>query len=156
MLNWYVLLVKTRNELKIAKLLEVRGVHVYCPVRIEHRQWSDRIKKIKAPLLPSMLLVNIAEANRADVFDVPGTIRYLFWSGKPAIIPQLEIDTLKSFLQQNQITSHELETLNLGDTMPLDSYGFKKTEGIIEKVSNNVCWIRIKNLGFILKLQVSG
>lgn len=154
--NWYVLYVKTRNELKIAKHLEAQGIQVYCPVRVESRKWSDRIKKVKVPLLPSMLLVYITEANRPHVFEIPGTLRYLFWSGKPAIVPQGEIELLKEYLNDNDIINHEIEARAPGDVMPLDGYGFKDTEGIIEKVSNNVCWVRINSLGFVLKLYISG
>lgn len=153
--SWYVLYVKTRNELKVAKRLEAHGIQVYCPCRIEYRQWSDRVKKTKVPLLPSMLLVYITEVNRADVFQIPGALRYLFWAGKPATIPEGEIDILKNYFNKHQVTSHEVETLSPGDSMPLDAYGFKNTKGIIEKVSNSICWIRISNLGFILKVNIA-
>lgn len=154
--SWYVLHVKTRNELKIAKRLEAHCIKVYCPFRMENRKWSDRIKKIKVPILPSMVLVYCTEEHRSDVFDIPGTLRYLFWSGKPAIIPQNEIDILKTYLEENNVINHKIEAPAPGDLMPLDSYGFKNSEGIIEKVSNNTCWIRIKNLGFLIKVQISG
>ena len=57
--NWFVLVTKPRNEKKVESRLNEIGVEAYCPVRTELRQWSDRKKKIKTPLLPSMLLVKI-------------------------------------------------------------------------------------------------
>ena len=47
------------NAVFLSKALNKIGIEAYCPVRIEMRQWSDRKKKIKTPLLPSMLLVKI-------------------------------------------------------------------------------------------------
>lgn len=150
--HWYALYVKTRNELKVAKRLEDLGITVYCPVRIEKRQWSDRIKNVKVPLLPSMLLVQLPEARRAEVFDVPGALRYLFWSGKPAVIPQEEIDVLRLYSEGPDGADAALEVLAPGDTLNLDAYGFKGEQGIVEKVSNNLCWLRLKKLGFVIKV----
>ena len=57
---WYVLVTKPRSELKVRDRLAVLGVSVCCPVRVEKRQWSDRVKKVDVPLLPSMVLVCLA------------------------------------------------------------------------------------------------
>ena len=68
--NWLVLVTKPRNEKKVESRLNKIGVEAYCPVRTEMRQWSDRKKKIKTPLLPSMLLVKIPNNLRNIVFDI--------------------------------------------------------------------------------------
>ena len=57
--HWFVLVTKPRNEQKVESRLNDIGIQAYCPVRTELRQWSDRKKKIKVPLLPSMLLVKL-------------------------------------------------------------------------------------------------
>ena len=56
---WLVLYTNPRAEMKVAQRLEKIGVEAYCPARMEIRQRSDRKKKIWAPLLPSMVLVNL-------------------------------------------------------------------------------------------------
>ena len=58
---WRVLYTNTANEMKVAQRLEKIGVEAYCPARMEMRQRSDWKKKIWAPLLLSMVLVNIDE-----------------------------------------------------------------------------------------------
>ena len=67
------------------------GVEVYCPVKTEVRQWSDRKKKVIVPVLPSMVLVHLKETDRDQVFLVPGVLRYLFWLGKAAQVSSKEI-----------------------------------------------------------------
>ena len=54
-MNWFVLYVKTRQELKIQNYLKSSNlnIEVFCPTRFEIKQWSDRKKKIKRPLLPN-------------------------------------------------------------------------------------------------------
>ena len=55
------------------------GIDNYCPTIIKQRKWSDRIKKLKVPALPSMVLVHIEDKNRNKVFDCPGVVRFLFF-----------------------------------------------------------------------------
>ena len=69
--HWFVIVTKPQNEKKVEVQLNQIGVQAYCPVRTELRQWSDRTKKIKVPLLPSMLLVKIPNNLRNIVFDLP-------------------------------------------------------------------------------------
>ena len=92
--NWFVLVTKPRNEKKVESRLNEIGIEAYCPVRTELRQWSDRKKKIKTPLLPSMLLVKISNNLRDIVFDIPHVRRYLFWKGQPAIVREDEVSCL--------------------------------------------------------------
>jgi len=98
---WYVLYTKPKNEKKVAEKLQNMGFEVYCPLIAVFRQWSDRKKKIQMPLFHSYVFVNTTEANRAQVFEVPGAVRYLFWLGKPAIVKDQEITTLREWLSQD-------------------------------------------------------
>ena len=68
-LNWYVLYTKPRNELKVMERLLNADFEAYTPFKTEIRQWSDRKKKIKVPLLTSMVLVKVAEND----------LRYSIW-----------------------------------------------------------------------------
>ena len=52
---WFVLSVKRRNEIKIASQLEKIGYQVYCPTITVVKQWSDRKKKVIAPLISAYI-----------------------------------------------------------------------------------------------------
>jgi transcription antitermination factor NusG len=60
------------------------------------RQWSDRKKKVVVPLFNSYVFVQVADSDRSLVFQSVGAVRYLFWLGKPAIVRDEEIGTIKS------------------------------------------------------------
>ena len=51
--NWRAVYTKPRSEKKVAERLEEQGSEVYCPTQINLRQWSDRKKKVSAPVFPS-------------------------------------------------------------------------------------------------------
>lgn len=150
---WYVLITKPKHELKVAERLKAKGFEVCCPTRIEIRQWSDRKKKVLVPLLPSMLLVNIAEKMRADVFAVPGTLRYLFWMGEPAKVSENEVEVLNEIATQKQQVV-ATEKIGVGHEIDLKAFGLKAEKGTVKYISGNQCWVVLHNLGYVIKLKI--
>src|SRR4051812_48560014 len=97
---WYVLYTKPRNEKKVATLLQEKGVEVYCPVKEEVRQWSDRKKKISEPVFKSYIFVSLEDYNGQNipVLETPGSVRFLWWNKKPGIVRDKEIQAIRDFL----------------------------------------------------------
>lgn len=150
---WYVLITKPKHELKVAKRLQESGFEVCCPTRIEIRQWSDRKKKVTVPLLPSMILINIAEKDRAQVFSIPGALRYLFWLGEPAKVPEKEVTVLKEIAtQKQQVIS--TEKIDIGQEIDLKPFGLSAEKGTVKYISGNQCWVVLHKLGYVIKLKI--
>ena len=74
-MSWYVLIVKGKNEIKIADQLENAGFQVYCPTYTAIKQWSDRKKKVVTPLINGYVFIKIKEKDRAIVFEIPGVLK---------------------------------------------------------------------------------
>ncbi|MEM6517564.1 MAG: UpxY family transcription antiterminator [Bacteroidota bacterium] len=152
--NWYVVITKPRLEKKVAKRLESIGVEVYCPLKKEVRQWSDRKKKVEVPVLPSMVLVKLTEKSRNIVFGVAGVVRYMFWLGKPAIVRNEEIDALQKTMKSGYKVL-DVERIAVGDTIQLEGMGTLKREtGTVKYVSGNHCWIVMDSLGYVVKMNI--
>jgi len=97
-MSWFVLRVKTKQEKKVADILEKMNVEVYCPMVKETRIWSDRKKVVDAPLFKSYVFVNLIETSRRIVFDAPGVLNYLFYLGRPAVVKDKEILEIKKWI----------------------------------------------------------
>jgi len=151
---WFVIVTKPQNEKKVELQLNQIGIPAYCPVRTELRQWSDRTKKIKVPLLPSMLLVQIPDNLRNIVFDFPAVRRYLYWQGKPAVVKEHEVEVLRQVSDSN-FKSTKLHKLSAGSKLDLSTFGIPYTNGTVKYTSGNQCWVVIDSLGYVLKLQLS-
>ncbi|MBO3100241.1 UpxY family transcription antiterminator [Gelidibacter pelagius] len=150
---WYVLITKPKQELKVAERLRDNGFEVCCPTRVEVRQWSDRKKKVTVPLLPSMVLINVAEKDRSQVFTVPGAVRYLFWLGEPAVVPEKEVQVLKDInSQKQQVIS--TEKIEVGQEIDLKAFGLTAKKGTVKYISGNQCWVVLQNLGYVIKLKI--
>src|SRR5690606_19223103 len=123
--RWYVLYTKSRSEKRVAQQLDLMGIHNYCPVRRELRQWSDRKKKVDVPVLPSMVLVRLPETERSRVFECPNAIRYLYWDGAAAVVRDEEVVALRESLEQGVVLEHEITQLVPGARIDLSDYGFE-------------------------------
>jgi len=95
MKKWRVLYVRPRWEKKVDAQLEERGIERFLPLREEVRQWSDRKKKVIAPLFPGYIFVHVDEKERVAAFDVHGTLKYVHFSGKLAEVRPYIIDSLR-------------------------------------------------------------
>ena len=153
--NWYVLYTKPRHEKKVAERLTSAGYTVYCPLQKVVRKWSDRTKVVEEPLFKGYLFIQIEDHKRDEVFTHPGTVRYLFWLRRPAIVREEEIATIQKWLGH-----YDHERLKVTDIIPgsyvrITSGKFMNEEGILLDTSNSKALVQLKELGIQLSLDLT-
>lgn len=146
-MSWYVLYVKSRYEIKSASTLEKMGIQTYCPVIKELRQWSDRKKMVTKPLFNSYVFVKIKEEIREQVFEVTGIVRYVYWLGRPALVHDKEIDTIKKWMEDGQTDKIEVKGMSAGDQITIKSGIFKDQEAKILEIGKNKMRLILTSLG---------
>jgi transcription antitermination factor NusG len=149
---WYVIYTKSRQEKKVAESLNILGIEAYCPIVSVMKQWSDRKKKVSVPLINSYVFVNIEDCNRDEVFKVPGIVRYLFWLGKPAVVRDVEIETLRVSLE-GVVASFEIEEIRKDSHVTLEEGPFKGAEGIVKHLNKNSMQLLLVDLGFLVTIN---
>ena len=149
-MNWYVLCTKPQHEVKTAQSLTQLGFEVYCPMKTEVRQWSDRKKKVRSPLFSKYIFVRTDEQNRNRVFQAAGVLNYLFWLKKPAVVPEQEMNALRSYLEDEAIDSEDLRCFKSGDTVQLKQGFFKGQKAEIKKINNQRVELILPVLGYRL------
>ena len=92
---WHVAYTMPRSEKKAFNSLERIGVTSFFPVRCVLRKWSDRTKKLELPLFPNYIFINTTPQRRFEVINVPEVVRYVCFEGKPAIIPESLLESLR-------------------------------------------------------------
>jgi transcription antitermination factor NusG len=98
---WFALYTKPRNEFKAAEQMESIGVEYFLPTITKLKQWSDRKKKITEPLLRGYILIYTGEKLRVQALEQKSIVRCVFDLGRPAKIPQWQIDNLKTMLNND-------------------------------------------------------
>lgn len=153
-MNWYVIYTKPKAEKKVAKSLEAAQMEVYCPVVTEVHQWSDRKKKVEVPLFTSYVFIRIPEKDRPRVFHYPGVVRYLYWLGKPAIVRDSEIETIKDWLNDDNFHDLNIESLMPGDRVKINAGAFKDREGVIQHVGSKRLRLVLPELGCTVSVKI--
>ena len=133
MTKWYILFTKPNREKKVLSHLIKLDMDVYCPMITTVRQWSDRKKKIQAPLIPRVIFVNCLDTDRDKVFQVPGVQHYLFWLKKHAIVRNSEIKIMKEWLR-GEISEANVQELKVGDNYVIENHVFNGQEGVVSEV----------------------
>lgn len=153
-MEWYVIYTKPRWEKRVAKELEELGIEAYCPMTTEVRQWSDRKKKITSPLFKSYVFVKVAVKHKNEVFKVPGVVRFLFWLGKPAVVRDVEIQTIRDWLDNDNVGEVETSQLSPGDRITIANGNFKGQDAIISEIGKKRLRLILKSMGFVVNVKI--
>lgn len=148
--KWFAIYTKPRWEKKVSGLLFQKGIENYCPLNKVRRKWSDRIKTVEEPLFKSYVFVKVGEEERTSVRMTNGVVNFVYWNGKPAIIKDKEIQTIKRFL--NEYENVEAVKLNLQQDERVRVIGgtMMDQEGKLIEIKNKTAKVCIDSLGYML------
>ncbi|NII24103.1 UpxY family transcription antiterminator [Pseudoflavitalea sp. X16] len=152
--KWYAVYTKPRWEKKVHRLLEEKGVECYCPLNKVHRKWSDRIKIVEEPLFKSYVFVRVNEEEKTPVRMVNGVVNFVYWLGKPAVIKDKEIQTIRKFM--NEFEDVEVRQINveLDDKVMVNQGVLMGKKGTVKRVLHKKVEVLIESIGFTLTAYV--
>ncbi len=96
--HWHAIYTKSRNEKKAFERLTRDGYDVYLPLISREKQWSDRKKRVEEPLFKSYMFVRVSTKEYYEILKDPAIVRYVSFEGKAAIVPDKQIDLIRSFM----------------------------------------------------------
>lgn len=152
---WYAVYTKPRWEKKVADLLARKGVEHYCPLNRVVRQWADRKKTVLEPLFKSYVFIRITAAELLRVKQTDGVVNLVYWLGRPAVIRNEEIETIKRFLNENENVQLEKTEVNVNDRVCILSGPFLDHQGKVIEVTNKLVKVQLPSLGYALVAQVA-
>lgn len=100
--KWFALYTKPKHEFKASLQLKAEGIDFYLPVITKVKQWSDRKKKITEPLLRGYIFIFADEKERNISLEQFSIVRCIFDNGRPAVIPEWQMENLKKFLRKDE------------------------------------------------------
>ena len=151
---WYAVYTKPRWEKKVAKLLDERGIENYCPLNKIVKQWSDRKKVVMEPLFKSYVFVKVIEKDKWELKKINGILNFVFWLGKPAVIKEEEIITIKKFLSEfSEVNVEGLDTLKVNASVRIKQGIMMNYHGILVEVLGKKARVRIESMGIQLEAQ---
>lgn len=148
--KWYAIYTRPRWEKKVNGLLVEKGIQSYCPLNKVRRKWSDRIKTIEEPLFKSYVFVKIEDADRTSVRMTSGVVNFVYWDGKPAIIREREIQTIRRFMNEYEHVNVVPIQLIPDDRVRIQYGPMMDQEGRVLEVKNKTAKVCIDSLGYML------
>ena len=149
--DWFVLCTKARQELKVLERLDQLGIETYTPTKIVVKRWSDRKKKVKTCLLPSMVLVSLPENQVNKVFDIPGVKKYLFVHGVRAVVYDYEVSAMKNYLE-SKFEVDEQRKIKIGENIDVP---FLDQRGEVIAIDGEKCIVRLQMLGATMSFKLN-
>jgi transcription antitermination factor NusG len=148
--KWYVVYTKPRWEKKVHGLFMEKGLVSYCPLNKVRKKWSDRIKLIEEPLFKSYVFVQAKEEELQQVRMISGVLNFVYWNGKPAIVKEKEIETIRKFLNEHEDVEVKPINLQANQAVMVRRGLLMNKTGRITRLMNNKVEVLIESLGYTL------
>ncbi|CAN5677568.1 UpxY family transcription antiterminator [soil metagenome] len=96
--RWFACYTRARHEKRVCRLLAERGFETYLPLVGRESQWKDRRKVVDWPMFPSYVFSRFSPLETHRVLDVPGVATLVKVNGRPAPIPDEELENVRRFV----------------------------------------------------------
>jgi transcription antitermination factor NusG len=133
--SWYAIYTRYQHEKSIACTLACKGFETFLPLYSSARRWKDRIKQLWLPLFPCYVFVHGTLERRFDIIVTSGVHGLVSSGGRPAPIPQSEIDAIRRALEQ-RVAVEPHGFLRSGDWVRVKSGPLEGVEGILVRWKN--------------------
>jgi transcription antitermination factor NusG len=134
--KWYAVYTRSRHEKQVDLMLRRQEMETYLPLR---RTWSrrrDRRVTVELPALPGYLFVRCTLYGevRARLKKTPGVVHLVENAGRPCVIPEKEIESLRVVLARSfDVEMHPY--LNVGDRVEVIRGPFLGAHGYLLRVA---------------------
>ncbi len=153
--QWFVIKTNPRAEKIVSKRLHQIGIDNYLPIKRELKQWKDRKKWVDEVLLKGYVFINTTEKLKNEVFKVFGVVRFLYVSGKIAVVSEKEIEILRLFCEIKNLKI-EKKGFEIGDDFEIISGSLIGMVGkmIVNQKGSKIS-IYIAQLGLFANINIS-
>lgn len=152
-MHWYALYTKPRWEKKVASGLEAAGFTAYCPLNKSVRQWSDRKKVVYEPVFRGYVFIHCTLRQLWESLNIAGILAPVRYLGKPAVIRDEEIQTIRKFLKDFEEVIVEELSLEKSARVRIRTGVLMDYEGTVVEVYGSRAIVKINSLGLQLSAQ---
>lgn len=157
--QWVAAYTSPRAEKTVtARIANELQLETYLPMHHVLRQWSDRVKRVEVPLIPSYTFVKMREADRYRVSEINGVAGFVtFRTSGIAVISQREMDDLRRLAESmEEVYIHNTEQLHKGAHVEVVAGEFTGLRGTIVKGcadGNFAVQIEKLNISLVISLE---
>jgi transcriptional antiterminator NusG len=132
--HWKVIYTASRQEKKVAALLNRFGIVYYLPLVKKLRLWSDRKKWVEMPLFNGYVFVKTEPNMRDKVVEIPGVVKYLKYNGADAQVSDNELKLIQQLIETGyNVEAADRVNLKKGDIVTIQQGPLKGIEAEVLK-----------------------
>ena len=138
--GWHVIYVKFKHEEKVHRELKKLDIDSFLPMISTVRQWSDRKKKVRIPLFPCYIFVNIkAKLDFHKILSLGSACSFIRFGNEYGRVYQNEIDQIKLMVEAKDLTEIQtnVELPNIGDKLKIEHGELSGLECEVYRIDNN-------------------
>ena len=154
-LLWHVAYVKSRSEKKVKERLDRMGIQAFLSLIKTVRQWSDRKKTVQVPLFNGYIFLQLSGDDYTRVRMVEGVVNFIYQEKKIAVVPEKQIEDIRTFLESGLPVSASTDTFAKGEQVVINFGPLNGYQGELLEIENEKHFIvRIAVINQILRLSV--
>ena len=134
--HWFALYVRSRFEKRVDEQLSRAGVESFLPLVEETHVWSDRRKRVLAPLFPGYVFVRTDLKDRVAILQTDGVVRFVSIGNQVSRVPDNQIEWVKILIGQPD-KIHRAEYVSVGERVRVIAGVFRGMEGTISQVKGS-------------------
>lgn len=148
-----------RAEKRVAsRISKELHIETYLPMHHTLRKWSDRVKSVELPLIPSYIFVKLRECDLSWVREISGVVGFVSFRGMGiAVISEKEMESLRRFADSlQQVYVYNTDQLKKGGRVVVVAGEFQGLSGTIVsncKEGNFSVQIANLNMSLVVSLQ---
>jgi transcription antitermination factor NusG len=101
---------------------------------------------VMEPVFKGYVFVKLEENKKWQVKDVNGILNFVYWLGKPAIIREEEIDTIRKFLNEFKDVQVEPKGVVVNSEVRIRQGVLMNYHGVVVEVLGNRAVVKIETL----------
>lgn len=153
--NWYAVYTKPKCEKKVSALLTKKKIENFCPMnKVARNGQYDHINKgVLEPLFPHFVFVRIGEMDMSAIRNMNDVVNFVYWLGRPAVIRDVEIDSIRQFMSEYVHADLEKVPVNTQDMVRILSTPGFESDGNLITMRNNRVRVILPSLGYALSAE---
>lgn len=108
------------------------------------------MKVVEEPLFKSYVFVKVNDDDRTVVRMTPGVINFVYWNGKPAVVKEKEINTIKSFLNEYENVEVKPMAVEMNQRVRITAGPLMDQQGEVIGLNRKTVKVAIDSLGYLL------
>ena len=134
--QWVAAYTAPRAEKKVTdRIVQEVGLEAYVPLHRVLRKWSDRVKSVEVPLIPSYTFIKLRECDLWSISNIKGFCGFVkFPSSGIAVISEQDMDNMRRFAESlEEVYVRNTDQLHVGAHVLVTGGVFEGMSGVITR-----------------------